>query len=79
MPWIEPANPSGSWTTTRNTVQAWQPSGAPSTESRLNAVFPLPETSAGNVDFVWRVQSFGNFVVATGNLVQIKSRITDGP
>ncbi len=72
MPWVEPSAPTQSWTTTRNTVQAWQSSGAPSTESRLNAIFPLSETSQGNVDF-------GNFIVATGNMVQIKSRITDGP
>lgn len=79
MPWTHPSSPAQSWTTTRNTTQAWQPSGAPSTESRLNAVHPLLENPAGDLDFVWQVRSDGQFVVASGNRVQIKSRITDGP
>lgn len=68
-----------SWATARNSAQTWQGSGSPSSESRLNPVYPLSVNPGGDLDYAWHIQSDGNFVVATGNNVQIKSRITDGP
>lgn len=77
--WSGQAAGTQSYASVRNTALAWNGSGAPSSESRLNAVYPLPVNPAGDLDFVWRIESSGFFVVGTGNMVQIKSRITDGP
>lgn len=79
MPWTTTTTPAQSWATVTNSAATWRGSGSPSHASRLNAVYPLPVNPAGDLDYVWRIQSEGFFVIATGNGVQIKSRITDGP
>lgn len=44
--------------------------------NRVNPMVEVPETT---IDFDWPIASTGFWYVATGNQVQIKSRITDGP
>lgn len=60
-------------------MTTWTKLDPPSAESRLNPVYPLPQNPAGDLDFDWNVRSMGFWYIATGNAVEIKSRITDGP
>lgn len=81
MTWSPGAAASQSWSGNSAAVQTWRTGSEflPSSESRLTPVYPLPENSAGDIDFIHRIQSSGYFVVATGNAVRVESRITDGP
>lgn len=58
---------------------SWSTLGPPSAETRLNRVDPMVEVPTTTIDFDWPVSSTGFWYAATGNAVQIKSRITDGP
>jgi hypothetical protein len=58
---------------------SWSTLGPPSAETRLNRVDPLPAIALTEVDFDWPIASTGFWYIATGNGVEIKSRITDGP
>lgn len=81
MPWSTGAPAAQSWSGNSVAAQTWRTGSEflPSSESRLNPVYPLPENSGGDLDFIHRIQSFGHFVVGTGNGVRVESRITDGP
>lgn len=57
---------------------SWVTVGPPSTETRLNRVYPSQLSDGFGVDFVWRVQTQGPWAVTSGNQVQIKSFITEG-
>ena len=59
-----------------STTSAWQGIAFVSVESRFNPVYPQTE-SLGIVPFIWRVQSEGNFYVASGSGVFIRSSITE--
>lgn len=79
MPW-QITSPIGSaWSAPPRDTVPWIQLTSPSHESRLNPVYPLSVNPAGDLDFVWQIKTDGFFVIATGNGVQIKSRITDGP
>lgn len=49
-----------------------------STETRLNRIYPQDSlTTTEDLSYIFRVQSEGPFIVATGNKVTIRSAITE--
>ena len=57
----------------------WQKQSAPVPEQRFNRLHPQVPDSDGEIDFIYRIQQDGAFILAPGNGVIITSSITDNP
>ena len=81
MSWTTLAKSVQTWTATSASSVSWNPSThslAASVASRFNRVYPQAESTLTDVNFVYRVQTFGLWFVATGNGVVVQSTITAG-
>lgn len=77
MGWATVNGASQSWTTQINGAQAWIDVSGPSSASRLNRIYPQSAVTQEDLSFIWRIQSEGAFVLATGCGVYIRSGITE--
>lgn len=78
MAWTSIVNDSQSWTTESASAHTWGANGiTPSSESRLNRIFPQSAVTVEDLSFIHRVQSEGAFLVATDSGVYVRSGITE--
>jgi hypothetical protein len=76
--WGKLTSTAQSWTTQAATDQTWQSVGLTPSALRLTRVFAQDSAlTVEDVSFIYRVQSEGAFLVATGSGIQIRSSITE--
>jgi hypothetical protein len=74
--WQSVTNTAHSWTTASATTPTWNGPAELQSPLRLSRVYPqaLPQE---DLPFIYRIQSEGAFLVATGNSILIRSSITE--
>ena len=76
MAWQSITNAAQSWTTQSATTPAWNGPAELQSPLRLSRVYPQ-ELPQEDLPYIYRIQSEGAVLIATGSGIQIRSSITE--